>query len=478
MLGMFGQSMAMADSEVSSSHVREGRPNIVFINVDDLGWGDAGFMGSRFYETPNLDRLATEGMTFTNAYAAAANCAPSRAVVFTGEYGPRHGVYTVGSSNRGRNQLRRLIPTPNTRFIAEENTTFVSLLNKKGYATCHVGKWHISTDPLKHGFEVNIGGWQAGHPQEGYFSPYGNPNLSDGPEGEYLTFRLTDEAIDFLRDHDDERPFFLSMQYYIPHTPIQAKQEVIDEYRAKNPTKAHFNPTYAAMIDHMDHNIGRLLQELDELGFREETLVLFTSDNGGIHNLSRMWPLRGEKGSYYEGGIRVPMIVRWPGHVAPGARSETPVHGVDFFPTFVEAAKIEIPDDKLLDGLSLIPYLTEEKVIPERPLFWHFPVYLQAYGRGNFETRDPFFRTRPGMVMRLGKWKLHEYFEDGGLELYDLERDLGERRNLADLLPEKTEELHAKMIAWREKTGAPVPTDANPQFNPDLEAELIREFYE
>lgn len=453
------------------------RPNLVFINVDDLGWGDTGFMGSTFYETPNLDRLAAEGMVFTDAYAPAANCAPSRAVVFTGQYGPRHGVFTVGNSDRGQNKLRKLIPVPNTEYISEENTTFVTLLKENGYATCHIGKWHISTDPLKHGFEVNIGGGQWGHPRQGYFSPYGNPALSDGPVGEHLTFRLTDEAIHYLRNRDKERPFFLSMQYYIPHTPIQAKEQVIARYEAKTPTATHFNPTYAAMIDHMDYNIGRLLETLDELGVRENTLVLFTSDNGGLHNISRVWPLRGEKGSYYEGGIRVPMIVRWPGQVPAGTRSSTPVQGVDFFPTFVDAAGIKVPEEKLLDGLSLVPHLTEGAEIPERAIFWHFPVYLQAYGGGNFETRDPFFRTRPGAVMRLGKWKLHEYFEDGGLELYDLERDLGERLNLAGLLPEKTAELHAKLKAWREETGAAVPTEPNPQYDSGREAELIQAFY-
>ena len=455
----------------------ENPPNILFINADDLGWGDVGFMGSTYYETPNIDRLAAQGMRFMDAYAPAANCAPSRAVVYTGQYGPRHGIYTVGSSERRRAVWRRLIPTPNTEFITEDHVTFVSLLNEAGYATWHFGKWHLSEDPTRHGFDVNVGGFEGGHPPAGYFSPYDNPKLEDGPEGEHLTFRLTDEAIRHLEDHDPERPFFLSMQFYIPHTPIQAKEEVIERYDHRIPTATHFNPVYAAMVDHMDVNVGRLLDTLDELGMRDNTFVIFTSDNGGIYNISRLWPLRGEKGSYYEGGIRVPMVVRWPGQVASGGVSEEPVSGVDFFPTFIEVAGIEAPEDHLLDGLSLVPLLRDEETLPERPLFWHFPVYLQRYGRGNVETRDPLFRTRPGMVMRYGRWKLHEYFEDGGLELYHLDKDLGERLNLAEILPDKTEEMHAIMKEWREETGAPVPTEPNPRFDPESEAEALERFY-
>ncbi|MEX2381719.1 MAG: sulfatase [Opitutales bacterium] len=450
------------------------RPNILFINVDDLGWTDLGFMGSTYYETPHIDQLAAEGMIFKNAYAPAANCAPSRAVVFTGQYGPRHGVYTVGNSDRGQARFRQLVPTPNMLYIEEENLTFVSLLKDAGYATCHIGKWHISGDPLKHGFETNIGGWEFGHPRGGYFSPYRNPALADGPEGEYLTDRITEEAIGYLEGLDQQRPFFLSMQFYTVHTPLQAKSETVAKYEAKLPTANHFNPVYAAMIEHMDTSVGRLLGTLDDLGIRDNTMILFTSDNGGIYEVSRQSPLRGEKGSYYEGGIREPMVIRWPGRVSPGSRSDAPVSGVDFYPTFLEVAGIEPPEDKVLDGVSLIPLVTETDTIPERALHWHFPVYLQAYGQGNVETRDLLFRTRPGAVMRLGRWKLHEYFEDGALELYDLHADIGERQNLSEILPEKTEELHGLMKDWREKTGAPVPTERNPRYDAEAEAREVR----
>ncbi len=463
---------------VEKEKTAENRPNILFINVDDMGWTDLGFMGSSYYETPHIDKLASEGRVFTDAYAPAANCAPSRACVFTGQYGPRHGVYTVGSSERGSARFRKLIPTPNMKFIGEENITFAALLKEAGYATVHLGKWHISPDPLENGFEVNFGGYEAGHPTAGYFSPYNNPALSDGPKGEYLTDRLVDEAIGYLNSRDKNRPFLMSMQFYTVHTPIQAKSEVVEKYRAKLSGPAHFNPTYAAMIEHLDTNVGRLLDAVDKLGLRDDTLVLFTSDNGGIYNISRQSPLRGEKGSYYEGGIRVPMAVRWPGKVRPRTVCHTPVSGIDFFPTFLDAAGVSVPRTKTLDGASLMPLLTDTKELPKRPLFWHFPVYLQAYGQGNVETRDPLFRTRPGSAMRLGRWKLQEYFEDGGLELYDLQNDIGERRNLAEMLPDTTKQLHQILKDWRRQTHALVPSEPNPRYSSESEASAIRAFYD
>lgn len=221
-----------------------------------------------------------------------------------------------------------------------------------------------------------------------------------------------------------------------------------------------------------------LFINVDDLGLWDDTFILFTSDNGGIYNISHQSPLRGEKGSYYEGGIRVPMIVRWPGKMRRASRCKAPFSGIDFFPTFLDVAGLPVPEDKKLDGLSLVPLLRENGDLPRPPLYWHFPVYLQAYENGNIETRDTLFRTRPGMVMRLGKWKLHEYFEDGVLELYNLENDIGERCNLAEILPRKTKEMHAMLKAWRKDTGAPVPTDKNPEYDPEAEATAIQAFYE
>ncbi len=451
-------------------------PNILFLNADDLGWADAGFMGSGYYETPHLDRLAASGMVLTHAYAPAANCAPSRASVYTGQVTPRHGVLTVGRPDRGAAAHRRLVPPSNKEILDPGIPVFPRLLKDAGYQTVHVGKFHVGEDPLDYGFEVNIGGSKAGHPRSGYFSPYGNPALPDGPEGEYLTERLAAEVVDWLAGMEVNRPFFLSMQFYSPHTPIEAMPEMVVRFEGKEGTPLHDNAVYAAMVAHLDEAVGRILAALEARGLLDNTFVVFTSDNGGLHDISRQDPLRGEKGSYYEGGIRVPMIASWPGRIAAGSRSETPVSGLDFFPTFLEVADVPPPLDHLLDGESLLPMLAgvDGGPSPARALFWHFPVYLQAYGRGNATTRDVLFRTRPGSVVRQGPWKLHEYFEDGALELYHLGHDPGERQNLAHTFPEQAAEMHAALVAWREKTGATVPTEANPAFDADAEREAIR----
>jgi len=443
-------------------------PNILLINIDDLGWKDLGFVGSRYYETPNIDRLARVGMVFSSAYAASSNCAPSRAALFTGQYAPRTGVYTVANSDRGESARRKLIPTENTLYIEDEDLTVAEVLQQQGYRTAHVGKWHISEDPTRDGFDINIGGLEAGNPawggMGGYFSPYNNPHLADGPEGEYLTDRLTEEAISFL-ESTNGAPFFMNYAPYIVHTPIQPKPDLKKKYERKESTESHHNAGYAAMVETVDHNVGRLVDYLKEVGEFNNTLIVFTSDNGGLYPISKQWPLRAGKGSYFEGGIRVPLIVVWPGVVEPGTVSDQPVINIDLFPTLLEAAGISKPEDTVLDGVSLMPVFSGEQ-LDERPLFWHFPIYLQAYeqdGEGP-ETHDSHFRTRPGAVVQMGPWKLHEYFEDGRLELYNLDWDIGERKNLIEVFPEKAEQLHALMRAWRERTGAPVPHRENPEY--------------
>ncbi|MFU8894464.1 MAG: sulfatase [Luteolibacter sp.] len=451
------------------------RPNLVFLNADDLGWSDLGFMGSGYYETPHLDRLAAQGVVFTNAYAPAANCAPSRASVYTGQVTQRHGVLTVGDSARGNVRHRRLIPAPNRETLDAALTVFPELLQEAGYRTIHIGKWHVSEEPAKHGFDENIGGGKWGHPVHGYFSPYRIPGFEDGPDGEYLTERLAREACDVIRTHDASRPFFLSLQFYSPHTPIQARDEKIKHFKNKPATPHHSNPVYAAMISHLDDAVGEILAALEARGFLENTLVIFTSDNGGLHDLSKQVPLRGEKGAYYEGGIRVPLVIRWDGKTKPGVRHGIPVTGLDFFPTLLEAAGVAVPDGHALDGDSLIPMLTGSDTLPaDRELVWHFPVYLQAYGHGNDTTRDRLFRTRPGSVIRVGEWKLHEYFEDGGLELYHLVNDPSERADVAAKHPEIARELLEKLQARRERTGAPMPLGPNPRFDAESESEAIR----
>ncbi len=453
----------LAVGMISSSVVAEAsKPNFLLINVDDLGWSDLSFQGSTYYQTPNIDKLASEGVVFSNAYAAAANCAPSRACMISGQYGPRHGVYTVLGSERGKSEDRKLIPTKNTLHLKEDNITFGGALKLGGYRTATIGKWHVSDDPLKYGFDINIAGNHRGGPYTGgYHSPYKFPNCVDNKKGVYLTDRLTNEAIKFMKESKD-KPFFLYLPYYTVHTPLQAKKEKVDKYKKIKGSKAHNSPVYAAMIESLDENIGRLTQFLEKSGLAENTMVIFTSDNGGVWSTSKQWPLRAGKGAYYEGGIREPLIIRWPGKIKAGSKSDVPVCQIDFYPTMLEASNTQKPKGKLLDGVSLMP-LFESKELADRALYWHFPIYLQKSGKSD-ETRDPIFRTRPGSAIRYGKWKLHQYFEDGGLELYNLENDMGEKINLAKKNPEVTKELFKKLENWRTLTNAPVPTKLNPGY--------------
>lgn len=440
---------------------------MILVVVDDLGWRDVGFMGSTYYETPHLDSLSRNSLIFTNGYAGAANCAPSRACLLSGQNTPRHGIYTVSPSDRGHKKTRKIIPTPNTKTLADSVLTLAEVLQANGYATCSIGKWHIGEDPTTQGFDVNIGGTHAGHPKT-YFSPYKNPKLEDGPEGEYLTDRLSAEAAYFIRNHREE-PFFLYLPFFTIHTPLQGKEGLVHKYEGKKMSGGQGrNPHYAAMIETMDAGMGYIMRTLRSLELEDNTIIIFTSDNGGISYLSRQHPLRAGKGSYYEGGIRVPFFVSWPGQVEGGRVSDAPVTLLDLYPTVLDLLNIEKPEGKLLDGISLKEHILRKAPIPERPLYWHFPIYLQAYRAGQDESRDSLFRTRPGSAMRLGDWKLHEYFEDGGLELYNLADDLGETNNLSESNPEKTAELHRMMQEWRESTGSPVPTEPNPDYDPDF----------
>jgi len=442
------------------------RPNIVLIFIDDMGWRDVGFMGSEYYETPNIDRLASEGMVFTNAYSNAPNCAPARACLLSGQYSPRHGVYTVASSSRGKSKLRKLIPIENTTELDSNIVTIAEAIKPVGYVSTSIGKWHLGDDPefgpIAQGFDVNIGGYSAGHPQKGYFAPYKNPKLPDGPQGEYLTDRLTDESLSFIETNKDQQ-FFLYLPHYAVHTPLQAKEELIEKYKNKAGSNGQNNPIYAAMIESTDQGVGRILDKLDELELTEDTIVFFFSDNGGVKGITSNEPLRGGKGMLYEGGIREPMIVCWPGIVEPGTTSDTPVIGIDLFPTILEMAGVSIPEGKLLDGLSIVPVLKREGDLKREAIFWHFPAYLQGKAEG---AKDPYFRTRPAGAVRAGDWKLIEYFEDGALELYNLTDDISEQKNLVETMPEKAAELHQLLLDWRKEVKAPIPTELNPEYNP------------
>ena len=435
------------------------KPNIVLFYADDLGYTDLGCQGSKYYETPNIDRLAKEGMTFTQAYAGAANCAPSRACLMTGKYTPRHGVYTVGNSDRGKPKHRKLVPVKNTTILDGKFQTMAEALKTAGYQTCVAGKWHLSKDPTKDGFDTNFGGTTWGHPKS-YFSPYKNPFLKDGPKGEHLPERLGREISGWIKEHS-EKPFFVYLPFYSVHTPIQAPKELAAKYARKKTDGSHNNPKYAAMIESMDSAVGRILKTLDELELAENTLVVFTSDNGPHGAISRAEPLRGTKGMYYEGGIREPFLVRYPGVVAPGTKNETPVSQIDLFPTFLKlAGKSEVP--ARLDGVDLLPSFRGEAVA-ERALFWHFPAYLQSY-KADPDSASKFFRTTPCGVIRKGDWKLIQYFEDGALELYNLKEDLSERKNLAQSNPEKAKEMLKELTSWQVATDAPVPTERNPKY--------------
>ena len=441
------------------------KPNFIFILIDDLGWKDAGFMGSRYYETPNIDKLASQGITFSDAYAAAPNCAPSRACLLSGQYSPRHGVYTVGSSERGQAHLRKLIPIPNRETLDPGIVTIAEALKLAGYATASMGKWHLGEDPefgpVSQGFDVNLGGNSTGFPGP-YFSPYGNKDLEDGPVGEYLTDRLTDEALKFI-EQNRERPFFLYLSHYAVHSPHQAKEELIEKYRRKDEYGGHDNPIYAAMIESIDQGVGRIMDRLDKLGLAEDT-VFFFSDNGGHGAVTSMEPLRGSKGMLYEGGIREPMIVCWPGQIKPGGSCDVPVIIIDFYPTILEMADVPRPHGQIIDGASIVPLLRGRGRFQRDAIYWHFPAYLQAY-RG---MEGP-WRTTPAGAVRQGDWKLIEFFEDGRLELYNLKEDIGEKNDLAGAMPDKVEELHRLLIEWREAVNAPVPTERNPLYKPDAD---------
>lgn len=440
------------------------RPNIVLINIDDLGWTDLSFQGSTFYETPNIDRLRAESVFFSNAYAGAANSAPSRAVLMTGHFAPRHGIYTVNPPDRGRAASRALIPAINADTLYNGYPILPLLLQQSGYTTGMVGKWHLGSDPTRQGFDVNVAGGKAGHPKS-YFSPYKNPNLKDGEEGEYLTDRLGNEAVRFIESQQGGKPFFLYYAPYAVHTPLQPKPELLAKYKAKPSTEAHNDPKYAAMIEAVDANVGKILEVLRRNNLDENTVVILTSDNGGVYNISKQWALRAGKGSFYEGGIRVPFLVRWKGHTPANATVDYPVGQIDMYPTLMALLGKEALLPKL-DGESLLPYF--EKGFPsgdDKTLLWHFPAYLEG---GNKETTDVEFRSRPVSVMRKGNWKLIYNYETETSELYNLKDDVSETVNRVAEKPELAAALKTQLFEELEALHAPIHFALNPKFQQPL----------
>lgn len=434
-------------------------PNIVVIMADDLGWRDLHGYGNDQVDTPHLDQLAKEGMKFTQAYAAAPVCTPTRAAMMTGQSPARLGITNHAPGNPDGFALSgtSLQEPPTARHLSLSYVTIAERLRAANYTTAHIGKWHLShatpagkgrlnepeLRPEHQGFSVNIGGCHQGGPPS-YFSPYRIPALKDGPPGQYLPERLADEAIQFVREHRDG-PFFLNWWPYSVHYPMQATDELIAKYRQRKSIK---DPVYAAMIEAMDAAIGRFLKALDEAGMRDNTLVLFTSDNGGYNGDNK--PLRGLKGMLYEGGIRVPWIVRWPGKVKPGTVNDTPVISTDCYPTLLEAAGLATTPHQALDGLSLVPVLTESGGLRRDTLFFHYPNY--AFHKLN----------RLGSALREGDFKLIHYYDTDELELYDLGKDIGETKNLASQSPELVQRLATKLGAWLRDSGARLPVKRIP----------------
>jgi arylsulfatase A-like enzyme len=432
------------------------RPNIIFILADDLGYTDVACYGSKYYETPNIDRLAAEGMRFTDGYACGPNCQPTRAALLSGQYGPRTGVYTVGNINRFNWQSRPLRPVENVTRLPMDKVTIANALKQAGYATGMFGKWHLGNDPEHHpskrGFDEAIA-------SSGLHFDFRTDPKTEYPQGQYLADFLTDHAVDFIERHQSE-PFFLYLPHFGVHSPHQAKKELVKRFKKKPAAGGHHDPKYAAMIASVDESVGRIMEKLDELGLSENTLVIFSADNGGVGGYQRAGldkegitdnaPLKGGKGMLYEGGVRVPYVFRWKSKIEPGQTNVTPIISVDLYPTLVEIADADLPADYTLDGTSYAGLLMGESPSAERnPLYWHFPGYLGA-GAENW-------RTKPVSTIRDGDWKLMEWLEDGRMELYNLAADIGEQKNLVESQPEKARQLQAKMLAWRSSVGAKMP---------------------
>ncbi len=442
------------------------KTNVVLILIDDLGWKDLGCYGSTYYKTPNIDRLAREGMRFTDGYAACNVCSPTRAAIMTGKY-PARLLLTQwlpsGRWNSKKNKMRE------GRYISNlplEEITIAEALRETGYQTAFMGKWHLGTEtyyyPEHQGFDVNVAGRDYGAPGN-YFYPFKGswkiPTTGKilhkatplkGKKGDYLVDRLADEASSYIRKHAKE-PFFLMLSHYAVHTPLQGKPEKMKAYQKVTKSKRQGKPAYAAMVESVDDSVGKVMKTLSELKIDDRTLIIFTSDNGGFARATDHSPLRANKGSNYEGGIRVPFIIKWPGRTRPGSLSKEPVISTDFYPTILEVAGQKLRPYQHLDGKSLVPILTGQPTFSREALYWHYPHYNQ----------HP--QSFPSGVIRAGKWKMIEAYETGELSLYNLSEDIGEKNNLATQYPEKLAELYANLTAWRNEVGAD-PMRSNPEY--------------
>jgi arylsulfatase A-like enzyme len=469
-LTLIAISLACATNPAGDPPDRQ--PNIVFILADDLGWRDLSNEGSTFYESPHIDSIAAGGMKFTRGYATCQVCSPSRASILTGKYPTRHGITSWIGDNTGEAWGRNgrhdsHLPPEYERNLRAEELTLAEVLREAGYRTFFAGKWHLGSKgswPTDHGFEVNQGGWDAGGPRGGYFAPYKNPNLEQGPDGESLPIRLGQETAAFIEENKDE-PFLAYLSFYSVHSPIQTSQALWQKYRDKalahglseerflydrrlSVRQVQDCPIYGGMIEAMDDAVGIVLAKLDELGLREDTIICFTSDNGGVSSgdaySTSNTPLRGGKGRQWEGGIREPFYINAPGHTRAGSTCATPVSGIDWYPTLLEMAGVSVPEEQDIDGVSLVPLL-EGGDFRARPLFWHYPHYGNQGGE-------------PSSIVMEGDWKLIRYHEDGRDELYDLGADPGEQIDLAEVQTGQVLAMRPTLEAWLRETEARMPT--------------------
>jgi len=436
--------------------------NVVFIVVDDLGWKDLGVYGSDFHKTPRIDSLANDGVRFTDAYSACTVSSPTRASLMTGKY-PAKLHLTDWIEGHKMPNAKLQIPDW-TMYLPLEETTLAEVFKKNGYSTAHIGKWHLGEDeiywPENHGFDINIGGWRKGQPNlnlksgaNGYFAPYGNPRLKDGPDGEYLTERLAREACNYIQQ-SKSKPFFLNLWFYNVHTPLQAKQDKIDKYKALvDSTKQQKNPTYAAAVEHVDEAVGKVIAQLKELGLYDNTIIILTSDNGGLignkkNQVANNTPLRLGKGERYEGGVRVPLIVKPTQFVAPDKINHTPVMSIDFMPTLIDMAQLDVDKNvrKGIDGVSIKPILVSGNgKLNRKSLYWHYPHY-------HTEGATPY------SAIRQDDWKLIHTIETNTYELYNLKTDISETKNLIDSVPSIAAKLKKELELWKKKMRAQMPT--------------------
>ena len=466
------------------------KPNVIFILADDLGYHDLGVMGSQYYETPNIDRIANEGMTFTEGYATCQVCSPSRASIMLGTFPARHGITDwigarTGEEWRKAGRFNQLLPPEYVHRLPADQITLPEAMREGGYKTFFAGKWHLGDStswPEAHGFDINKGGWDVGSPRGGYFAPWENPNLDSGPDGENLSMRLAKETVAFMNQYNPKvtgQPFFAYLAFYAVHGPIQTTQEKWSKYRQKAGDAGiaetgfemgHFlpirqvqdNPIYAGLVEAMDDAVGEVLNAVDELGLGDNTVIVFTSDNGGVAAgdafATSNLPLRAGKGYQFEGGIREPYFIKIPGVAQGGYQNATPATGADFYPTILELAGLDLKPEQHIDGSSLVPVIKGE-TMAERPLIWHYPHYGNQGGE-------------PSSIIREGEWKLIHYYEDGREELYNLKKDLEEQTDVAEENCELVAAMSKKLFTMLDEMGARYPTN-DPEYSAEKEKQYL-----